>query len=92
MCHKNGLKGIFSNANIMEIESTNPDGTHIKNYKDKEFVREYMRNYMQEKYNVLVTCENCGKQIKRYSMPKHAKSKDCKIAMLENILLNSFNS
>ena len=48
----------------MEDKSTSTDEKPTKNYKDKLYVREYMRNYMNDKYSVVVTCETCGKHEK----------------------------
>ena len=61
-------------------------------FKDKEFRKVYIREYMQTHYSCLLPCEFCGKEVKRYSMSKHTRSKDCKIAVLENLLINSVNS
>ena len=72
----------------MEDKSTSTDEKPTKNYKDKLYVREYMRNYMNDKYSVAVTCETCGKHVTKYSMSEHATSKDGYIHKLESLLLN----
>ena len=76
----------MENTNLKQSENADPV---YRKFNDPEFRKTYIREYMQQKYSSIVTCESCGKQVKRFSMQKHVLSKSCRLHKFESMIMAS---